>query len=110
MTVIYKDKTPEEEKRSNDAKILVVAPFIASFLLFSLAYFAPLLNPDLEADLDKIIYAAAILHLVFAFLVLFEYRKYGVVFKNLTPYLIFIPIAFGVFILYLHFFLGWKLI
>jgi hypothetical protein len=109
MVVVYKDKTPEEEKRSKDAKILVLAPFIASFLLFFLAYFAPLLNPSLEADLGKIIYAAAILHLVFAFLMLFEYRKYGVVFKNLIPYLIFILIAFGVFILYLHLFLGWKL-
>ncbi len=109
MVVVYKDKTPEEEKRKEGAKFLITAAFIAPVLFFIFAYFYSILFHDDEINMDKVFCAIAIMHLVFAILMLCEYRKYGVVFKNLTLYIVYLLVSFVLIVLYLHFFLGWKL-
>ena len=103
MTVIYKDKTPEEEKRIKYSKIMLLDSFITSFLLFSFAFFSQITSTNSEHDVNGIIYVCAAVFLFLFFIELFEYLKYGVVFKSKTLYLIFFSVLLGV-LLYFRFF------
>ena len=106
MDLNDKNKIPNKDETKEVAKMLVAVSFIASIMLFVVAYIASMFLPDDKAYLDKIFYAVAVLHLGFATLMLSEYRKSGAVLKNKILYMVYLFVAFILTALCILFFLG----